>query len=130
MLMPLFRPGGQAQYVDTPIDRERGDAFGDLLAWAIHHLPQGIAVDDLARRAAVSPRTLTRRFREATGMPAGEWLQTERLRLARRLLETTDDPVERVARSAGYETSAAMRAQFTARLRTSPRAYRRTFRAA
>jgi transcriptional regulator GlxA family with amidase domain len=128
--MPLFRPGGQAQYVDTPIDRERGDAFGDLLAWAIRHLPQGIAVDDLARQAAVSPRTLTRRFREATGMPAGEWLQAERLRLARRLLETTDEPVERVARSAGYETSAAMRAQFTARLRTSPRAYRRTFRAA
>jgi len=49
--------------------------------------------------------------------------------LARRLLESTDDPVELVARRAGYDTSTAMRAQFALRLRTSPRAYRRTFRA-
>jgi transcriptional regulator GlxA family with amidase domain len=86
-------------------------------------------VDDLARRASVSPRTLTRRFRQATGLAPGEWLQGERLRLARRLLETSEDPVERVARNAGYETAVAMRAHFARDLRTSPRAYRRTFRA-
>jgi len=45
------------------------------------------------------------------------------------LLETTDAPVWTVAREAGYETSAALRAQFASRLRTSPRAYRRTVRA-
>ena len=38
----------------------------------------------------MSPRTLTRRFRAAAGIPPGEWLQRERLRLAQRLLETTD----------------------------------------
>ena len=80
--------------------------------------------------AAVSPRTLTRRFRRATGLAPGEWLQGERLRLARRLLETSDDPIDRIARNAGYETPVAMRAQFGRRLHTSPRAYRRTFRAA
>jgi transcriptional regulator GlxA family with amidase domain len=129
MLMPLFRSGGQAQYVDTPLPPERGDAMSELLGWAISHLPSGISVDELARRGAMSPRTLTRRFREATGLAPGEWLQSERLRLARRLLETTDAAIESVARSAGYDTSAAMRAQFALRLQTSPRAYRRTFRA-
>jgi AraC family transcriptional activator FtrA len=129
MLMPLFRSGGQAQYVDTPVPQERGDAMSELLAWAVSQLPSGVTVDDLARQASVSPRTLTRRFREATGMAPGEWLQSERLRLARRLLETTDTAIESVARSAGYETSAALRAQFALHLRTSPRAYRRTFRA-
>ena len=53
----------------------------------------------------MSPRTLTRRFRAAAGMPPGEWLQRERLRLAQRLLETTDEPIERVARRAGYDSS-------------------------
>jgi AraC family transcriptional regulator, transcriptional activator FtrA len=128
MLMPLFRPGGQAQYVDAPVTAEAQDALSDVLAWGTRHLPAGVSVDDLARRASVSPRTLTRRFRAATGLAPGEWLQRERLRLAQRLLETTDDPVESVARRAGYDTSAAMRAQFTQRLRTSPRAYRATFR--
>jgi len=129
MLKPLFRSGGQAQYVDTPVSQADGDAMTELLTWALSRLGAGLGVDDLARRAAVSPRTLTRRFREATGLAPGKWLQGERLRLARRLLESTDAPIEAVARRAGYETGAAMRAQFSARLHTSPRAYRRTFRA-
>lgn len=130
MLMPLHRSGGQAQYVDTPLPQALGDEMTELLAWAVTRIPTGLSVDDLARRAAVSPRTLTRRFRQATGLAPGEWLQGERLRLARRLLETSDDSIERVARHAGYDTPVAMRAQFARRLHTSPRAYRRTFRAA
>jgi hypothetical protein len=59
--MPLFRSGGQAQYVDMPIAAPDGDAL--------------------------------------------------------------------VARRAGYDSNATMRAQFATRLKTSPRAYRRTFRA-
>jgi AraC family transcriptional regulator, transcriptional activator FtrA len=128
MLMPLFRPGGQAQYVDTPVSRTTNDEMSTLLAWGVEHLPIGLSVDDLARRAAVSPRTLTRRFRATTGLAPGEWLQQERLRLAQRLLETTDNAIAAIARAAGYETEAALRAQFAARLRTSPRAYRRVFR--
>ena len=128
MLMPLHRSGGQAQYVDTPVPQALGDEMTELLAWAVERIPAGLSVDDLARRAAVSPRTLTRRFRLATGLAPGEWLQGERLRLARRLLETSDDAIERVAQNAGYDTPVAMRAQFARRLHTSPRAYRRTFR--
>jgi AraC family transcriptional activator FtrA len=128
MLMPLFRSGGQAQYVDSPIAAATTDAVTDLLEWGLEHLAEGISVDDLARRGAVSSRTLTRHFRAATGLAPGEWLQRERLRLAQRLLETTADAVEAVARRAGYETAAAMRAQFALRLQTTPRAYRRTFR--
>jgi transcriptional regulator GlxA family with amidase domain len=128
MVMPLFRSGGQAQYVDTPIAPATADRFNELLEWARRRLPEGISVDDLARRGAVSPRTLTRHFRAALGLSPGEWLQRERLRLAQRLLETTDDSVELVARRAGYDTSTTMRAQFALRLQTSPRAYRQTFR--
>jgi transcriptional regulator GlxA family with amidase domain len=76
----------------------------------------------------MSPRTLTRRFRSALGMPPGEWLQRERLRLAQRLLERSDAPVDVVARRAGFDSAVTMRAQFAARLHTSPRAYRQTFR--
>jgi transcriptional regulator GlxA family with amidase domain len=128
MLMPLFRSGGQAQYVDTPLATATSDAVVTLLEWGSANLAGGVSVDDLARRGAVSRRTLTRHFRAATGLAPGEWLQQERLRLAQRLLETTDEPVETISRRAGYDTAAAMRAQFAQRLRTSPRAYRRAFR--
>jgi transcriptional regulator GlxA family with amidase domain len=128
MVLPLYRSGGQAQFVDTSVTKESADAMAELLDWGRNNLSSGVSVDDLARRAAMSPRTLTRRFRATAGIPPGEWLQRERLRLAQRLLEASDEPIEHVARKAGYESSATMRAQFTTRLRTSPRAYRRTFR--
>jgi len=128
LLMPLYRSGGQAQYVDVPLPQARGDEMSELLAWAMPRIATRVSVDDLARRAAVSHRTLTRRFRQATGLAPGEWLRSERLRLARRLLETSDEPIERVALRAGYETTVSMRAHFARDLHTSPRAYRRTFR--
>src|SRR5215208_5320549 len=120
LVMPLFRSGGQAQYVETPVASDSG-GLGALLDWGRANLDAGITVESLARQGAMSPRTLTRRFRSAVGMSPGEWLQRERLRLAQRLLERTEEPVEAVARRAGYEPAATMRAQFAARLHTSPR---------
>ena len=127
LVMPLFRSGGQAQYVDAPLDAAP-DGLAPLLDWARSRIGAGISVDDLASRGAMSVRTLNRRFRSALAMPPGEWLQRERLRLAQRLLESGDTPIAIVARRAGYDSPATMRSQFALRLRTSPRAYRETFR--
>jgi transcriptional regulator GlxA family with amidase domain len=49
--------------------------------------------------------------------------------LAQRLLETSDLPVERVAERCGFGSAAGLREHFTRQVRTSPLAYRRTFRA-
>ncbi len=125
IVMPPYRAGGQAQYVEQPM--ETGGALAPLLDWAREHVPTGVTIDDLARRAAMSRRTLTRRFRRATGLPPGEWLQQERLRVAQQLLETRDEPLTAIARQAGYDSETTMRSHFAARLGTSPRAYRQTF---
>ena len=125
LVLPLHRLGGQAQYVDRPIADE--PRLGALLDWARERLPDGIGVDDLATHAALSTRTLSRHFARHLGIGPGEWLARERLRLAQRLLERTDEPVALVARRAGYASPATLRAQFAARLRTSPRAYRMSF---
>jgi transcriptional regulator GlxA family with amidase domain len=128
IVMPPYRAGGQAQYVEQRIDtRSHTEPLSAVLDWARSRLESGIGVGDLARRAAMSPRTLTRRFRAVTGLPPGEWLARERLRLAQRLLETSDAPLTTVARNAGYDSETTMRAQFSGRLGTSPRAYRQAF---
>jgi transcriptional regulator GlxA family with amidase domain len=129
LVMPPFRAGGQAQYIDNPIATDAlGEPLSAVLDWARERLDSSLSVDDLASRAAMSPRTLTRRFHAVLGITPGEWLQREKLRLAQRLLETTDYPLETVARRAGYSASTTMRAQFARRLRISPRGYRQTFR--
>jgi len=37
LLMPLYRSGGQAQYVDTPLPPASSDEIEELLGWALEH---------------------------------------------------------------------------------------------
>jgi AraC family transcriptional activator FtrA len=81
----------------------------------------------MARAAALSPRGLHRRFREATGQSPGDWLVAERVARARELLEAAALPVEDIAAAAGFGSAATLRHHFRARLGTSPAAYRARF---
>jgi transcriptional regulator GlxA family with amidase domain len=131
MVVPPHRDGGQAQFVHEPLaDGPGADLFGDTLTYMQAHLGEALSVDDLASRAAMSPRTFARRFRAATGTTPHRWLVRQRILLAQRLLETTDLPVDRVAERCGFGSAAGLREHFARQLRTSPLAYRRTFRAA
>lgn len=75
------------------------DPLGPVLVWMAEHLDVPMTVDQLARRATLSPRTFARRFVAATGTTPLQWLLTQRVARARGLLETTDLPVERVAQA-------------------------------
>jgi transcriptional regulator GlxA family with amidase domain len=131
MVVPPHRDGGQAQFVDQPVPAAAEvDLFADTLAWVQEHLDEELSVDELARRAAMSPRTFARRFRAATGTTPHQWLLRQRVIFAQRLLETTDLPVEVVAGQAGLGTATNLRQHFQRQLGTSPQAYRRTFRVA
>ncbi len=125
------REGGQAQFIPPPARAADGDSPGGTTeparTWALAHLDQPTSVDDLAERAVMSRRTFSRRFRSETGVTPAQWLLEQRLRAAQSLLETTDRPVEQIARDCGFGNAAALRAHFGRRLRTTPTAYRRTF---
>lgn len=128
-VVPPWRDGGQAQYVERAV-RERAEATtAAARAWALTRLDHLLSLDDLAARAGMSRRTFTRRFRDEVGMSPGQWLTLQRVELARDLLETTDLSAEAVATRAGFGTAAALRHHLRAALGTSPMAYRRTFRA-
>jgi AraC family transcriptional regulator, transcriptional activator FtrA len=129
VVMPPHRDGGQAQYIEQPISAAaRGSDLGATLAWALTELDRPLSVDELARHAVMSPRTFARRFKQVVGTTPGEWLLEQRLLLARRMLETTDETVDRIAHRCGFGSAATLRHHFAERLHTSPRAYRATFR--
>jgi transcriptional regulator GlxA family with amidase domain len=131
VVMPPHREGGQAQYIDQPIAAPGRDSdLHATLAWALGNLAEPLSVDALAKHAAMSPRTFARRFRQVTGTTPGEWLLDQRIALARRMLETTDQTVEWIAHQSGFGSAATLRHHFGERLGTSPRAYRYTFRGA
>lgn len=128
MVVPPHREGGQAQFIETPREpRCDGDEIAPLLDWVQGHLARPLTVDDLAAKLGMSPRTFARRFREATGTTPHRWLVQQRVARARRLLETTDLDVERVADRSGLGTSANLREHFRRELGVPPSSYRRTF---
>jgi AraC family transcriptional activator FtrA len=128
LVAPTHRSGGQAQYVETPAPPDRRDSLGPLLDWMRTHLSETLTVADLARQANVAERTLIRRFHTAVGTTPGKWLTEQRVLHARRLLETTDLPVERVASAAGLGGAANLRHHFTEVVGVAPSDYRRAFR--
>jgi AraC family transcriptional regulator, transcriptional activator FtrA len=123
------RAGGQAQFVEVPVVAPGDRGLAELLAWALEHLHQPIGLAELAARAAVSPRTLARRFAEQLGTAPGRWLRAQRLDRARQLLETTGDTHDVVAAHAGLGTGANLRKAFRLELAMTPAEYRRLHRA-
>jgi len=85
-------------------------------------------VEDLARQAAMSPRTYARRFRQATGTTPLQWLCGERVRRAQDLLENTDDTIDRIATRCGFGSAHRLRTHFARVHQVTPHEYQRMFR--
>jgi transcriptional regulator GlxA family with amidase domain len=126
-LVAPVRPGGQAQFTETPLPAETGTSLAETRAWAMTRLDQPLTLTDLARHAAVSVRTLTRRFHAETGLSPLQWLLHQRLERARELLETTALPVDLVARASGLGTADSLRQHLLRRVGLTPSDYRSSF---
>ncbi|MFJ9038083.1 GlxA family transcriptional regulator [Streptomyces sp. NPDC102406] len=127
-VVPPWRDGGQAQYIEQPMPEEGDTGTATTRAWALAHLDRPLALRELADHARMSPRTFARRFQEETGTSPGRWLIQQRVHRARHLLETTDLPVDRIAAEVGFATGTSLRQHLQAAIGVSPRDYRRTFR--
>jgi AraC family transcriptional activator FtrA len=129
MVAPPHREGGQAQYFEaTPAEAVGG--LEPTRRWAEERLEQPLDVAAMARHAGVSPRTFARRFRAETGTTPLQWLLRRRVLAARRLLESSDLPIEDIAWRCGFGTAASLRQHFRRATTTTPTAYRRSFRVA
>ncbi|MEV4743090.1 helix-turn-helix domain-containing protein [Streptomyces sp. NPDC049555] len=128
LVVSPHRPGGQAQFVSTPVPEERRHCLAALFPWVLERLDEPLTVQDMARRASVSPRTLIRQFRTVAGTTPLRWLLTQRIHRAQELLETTDATVAAIATATGMGTATTLRRHFTRTLGVPPDTYRRTFR--
>lgn len=121
------RGGGQAQFIERTVPPSDDGGLEATRAYALQHLNEPLTVARLARHACTSERTFNRRFRQETGTTPLRWLHAQRIDHARRLLETSDLPVETVARRCGFGSAAILRQHFRRVTSTTPTAYRRTF---
>ncbi|MDJ0769883.1 MAG: GlxA family transcriptional regulator [Ilumatobacter sp.] len=129
LVMFLRRPGGQSQFA-TAVWRDRAELAPVRAAQDAIDADPGAdhRVSLLAQRVGMSERHFTRRFTEEVGASPARYVASVRIEAARRLLETTSDTVEAIARRCGFGTDETMRRTFTRRLGVSPDQYRRRFR--
>jgi transcriptional regulator GlxA family with amidase domain len=125
---PLERAGGQAQFVAHEPPDPAGTSLAPVLAWLAENLHRPLTLAEIAAQAAMSPRSLSRHFRDQTGTTPLRWVHRHRIRRAQQLLEETDHPAERIGELVGFGSPTAFRERFREIVGVSPRAYRRSFR--
>ncbi|GID90598.1 GlxA family transcriptional regulator [Amorphoplanes digitatis] len=128
LVVPPHRDGGQAQFIETPLQPVRCETLQPVLTQVLGTLDQPHSVDTMAEFAHMAPRTFARKFRSETGATPHDWLTNQRLLLARRLLEDSDLGMHTIAERTGFGSAATLRHHFAQRLSTTPHAYRGTFR--
>jgi transcriptional regulator GlxA family with amidase domain len=129
-VVPPFRDGGQAQYIEQPLPEQGAASTAATRAWALERLGEPLTLGDLADHARMSLRTFARRFNDEVGLSPGRWLIQQRVARARHLLESSDLSVDQIAGQVGFATGASLRQHLHAAIGVSPQAYRRTFQAA
>lgn len=129
LVIYLKRPGGQSQFSELLKSQTlTTTAFEDLHVWISKNLrDERLNVDQLAERVDMSPRNFARSYKAKTGRTPAKAIEVFRLEAARRLLEETEQGVDRIARRCGFGDEERMRTTFQRHLAISPRDYRRRF---
>jgi AraC family transcriptional regulator, transcriptional activator FtrA len=127
LVIPPHREGGQAQFVPRPVSADERGRLAKLLDWIRSHLSSEHTIESLAEQAAMSPRTLQREFKSATGLAPYAWIVRERIERAKELLETGRLPAQRIAERVGMGSAESLRHHFRLRVGTTPAQYRARF---
>lgn len=128
MVLVLRRSSGQSQFSSQLM----ADATEDPRIRSVQHYiwenPHAdLSVPQLAKKGALSERSLVRRFKEVTDTTLSRYIEDVRLSTARQLLERSQQTLDSVAANAGFGTAATMRRVFMRRLGATPSTYRRSF---
>jgi transcriptional regulator GlxA family with amidase domain len=129
LVVYLRRSGGQTQFsAALAAQAAEREPFRDLLSWLIDHIADDLSVAALARRMHLSERQFSRVFKTEVGVSPGDHVEALRLEAACRLLETTTETVDQIARACGYGNTETLRRAFRRRMNTTPGEHRHHFR--
>ena len=121
LVVAPLRAGEQPQLIERPAIASSADLrVSELLAALLADPVPTPSLDELAKHAGMSRRTLTRHIRARTGGSLGEWLKRARLARAQEMLAAGARGLEDVAERCGFPDAHALRAAFRAELGVTP----------
>jgi transcriptional regulator GlxA family with amidase domain len=127
VVIPAWRDGGQAQYIEHTQPADAEHPLQPTITWMEENALAPLDLQAIANHASVSIRTLNRQFREHFGTTPLGLLVRMRVDRARRLLESTELPIDRVAEQAGFGSYASLRYHFPRTVGVSPQKYRQSY---
>ncbi len=117
-----------AAYQNEPLSSHHDETVLEAQQWLQQHLEQSQSLAQLAPRLGLSPRSLSRRFRQAIGMTPQAYLQSLRINAARELLRHSNLPVSEVAWKVGLQDASYFSSLFKQHAGMSPLQYREAVR--
>ena len=127
LVISASREGGQRQFISHPVARHHAGRIAPLLDRIRGTLAEDWPVTRMASVAGLSPRSLVRRFHEATGTTPHAWLTSERVTRAADLLETTEASMANVAEAIGFGSPETFRREFKRARGITPSHHKRMF---
>lgn len=126
------RRGSQSPFLPPAADVAAAEEDGPAaraIAMLQRHPESSASVAVLAKRCGTTARTLNRQFHRRLGMTPLAYRQSQRIALAKRLLEAGRLPLESIVERCGYSDVASFRKLFTREVGMSPKEYRLRFAA-
>ena len=118
------RPGGQSQFSTIEELGGSDNRFKPLLVWVRENIGKPIKVEQLAEKAAMSPRNFSRQFQKSVGRSPAKAVEQIRVEEAKYLIESTQLNLEQIARRCGFSDGEIMRRAFIRLFGRAPRSMR------
>lgn len=125
----IRRPYEKYRYLEGDDLQHTDELIIEIQLWMQRHLNQPIEIPNVAEKFGLSARTLGRRFRAAIGCTPLAYLQEQRMRTAKELLESTNLTIGEVAFRVGYQDQGHFARLFARSIAVNPADYRKTVRA-
>jgi transcriptional regulator GlxA family with amidase domain len=123
------RSDGQLPFASMARPKQHEDAvIAQSQVWIADNYAVENPVSRMAERSGLAPRTFKRRFAKTTGYAPLHYVQSLRIEEAKQTLETTDDAIDQIAASVGYDDPNSFRRLFKKTTGITPHQYRVRFK--
>jgi len=122
------RHGGQSQFAASVDLAPKNNRISAAIGYARDHIAEALTLEHLAEAAGMSRRQFSRAFRAQTGTTPARVVERLRADMARGRIETTTEPVERIAEAVGFGDAENMRRAFIRIYGQPPQSIRRAIR--
>ena len=127
-LIDMDRPS-QLPFRIHPFSLNHGEhAIARIQTFLAEHSHQKLNIETVAKRAGMSVRNFSRRFKSATGEAFSLYVQKLRVENAKHLLETTNSSASEIMYRVGYNDERSFRRLFKQHTGLAPRYYRNKFK--